>query len=211
MVKLSRGSNQALAKEYAGHVNFQPMQNDSVLTLPGGFVVTSDQKFHNQQVMVVISVPVGKQIRLDESVDVYSWFSIKASHNRRKNWAIQWDVDWDNDFEWHTNVDYVMTAEKGLKSLRSLSRKGIEEEEEQKENKEQKKNEIKKKIQELQEEQRKLQRSVLDDSIRALQQQSKINTPSQQQALPAAPKKLASGTHSLMPNPSGLLLMRFTR
>ena len=63
-----------------------------------------------------IQVPVGKKIRFDESlIDSYNpWVVRRASReNRYWNHRYGYKIDWDDDdyFDWHADVDYVMTEE----------------------------------------------------------------------------------------------------
>jgi hypothetical protein len=92
-------------------------QEGNTLTLAPGFAISKNDKFRNQQVLVVIEVPVGKRIELDKSIDHYDWFNIEA--NRRNGLNIQWDERWDNTYSWDNNVEYIMTPE-GLKKTTDL-------------------------------------------------------------------------------------------
>jgi hypothetical protein len=78
------------------------------LYLPQGFAITPHQKFRNQQVLVVIEIPVGKRIYIDRSVEDYHWFSININR-RHRGWNIDWNDQWDDAYSWSSNVDYIMT------------------------------------------------------------------------------------------------------
>jgi hypothetical protein len=88
-------------------------QVDSVLYLPKGFAISKESKFRNQQVLVVLEVPVGKAIRIDRSIDWYQWFNIDVN---RRGLNINVDDDFYNDYSWRNNVWYVMT-ENGLERI----------------------------------------------------------------------------------------------
>lgn len=107
-IKFSHGNNPAIAKNLASQVQFDVHQSDSMLYLPQGFAVTPHQKFRNQQVLIVVEVPVGKRIMIDRNIDDYHWFSINVNR-RHKSWNIDWNDDWDNTYSWSSNVEYVMT------------------------------------------------------------------------------------------------------
>jgi hypothetical protein len=102
----------------AREISFPVSQADSVLTLPGGFAITRDEKFRNQQVVVAIAIPPGKKIRIDKSVDSYDWFNISANHSHLR-WSRNWhdDDNWDEDlnlentFYWNSGVQYIMTPD----------------------------------------------------------------------------------------------------
>ncbi|PWT96033.1 MAG: hypothetical protein C5B52_16590 [Bacteroidetes bacterium] len=113
-VRFARGSNPAIAETNASRINFPVVQSDTVLYLPKGFAISQESKFRNQQVMVVVEIPVGKRIMVDKSVNWYNWFEINV--DRRRGWNIQWNDKWDNSYYWNDNVQYIMTND-GLKSL----------------------------------------------------------------------------------------------
>jgi hypothetical protein len=112
-VRFSRGNNPMTAKNLANRIDFNSRQSDSILYLPQGFAITPNEKFRNQQVLLMVQIPVGKRILLDRGIEDYHWFNIEV--NRRHNsWNIDWNDDWDDSFSWSSNVEYVMT-ESGLK------------------------------------------------------------------------------------------------
>lgn len=108
-VKFARGNTPAIAEDNAANINFAVAQNDSVISLGKGFPVSKQNKFRNQQVLLVIEIPVGKKIMIDKSVDWYDWFDINV--DRRRGWNIDWDERWDNSYSWRNNVSYTMTPE----------------------------------------------------------------------------------------------------
>ncbi|MBX3240713.1 MAG: PspC domain-containing protein [Chitinophagaceae bacterium] len=111
LVKFARGNTPAAAENNAASINFSTKQHDSIITLPKGFPVSKKNKFRNQQVMVVVEVPVGKKIMVDRGVNWYNWFNINV--DRRRGVNIDWDDKWDNSYSWKNNVSYIMT-ESGL-------------------------------------------------------------------------------------------------
>lgn len=109
MIKLARGNTPAIAEKNAVNIHFPVTQNDSVILLPKGFPISKNDKFRNQQVMMVVEVPVGKKIMIDKSVDWFDWFDINI--DRRRRWNMDWDERWDNAYSWRNNVQYIMTGE----------------------------------------------------------------------------------------------------
>jgi hypothetical protein len=110
--KLSRGNSGSEAMNLASEINFNVNQNDSLLTLARGFSITPKQQFRNQQVLVVLKVPVGKRIFLSENLDEYHWFNM----NRKwRNNGVSMDFDYSDDHDngWDSGVEYMMT-EHGL-------------------------------------------------------------------------------------------------
>jgi phage shock protein PspC (stress-responsive transcriptional regulator)/uncharacterized membrane protein len=113
-LKFARGTSPVAGEETAGKISFPITQKDSVLYLPKGFPISRESKFRNQQVLVVVEVPVGKMIKIDRSTDWYNWFTVNANYRRGIN--IQIDDDWDNSYWWENDVWYVMT-ENGLERV----------------------------------------------------------------------------------------------
>jgi hypothetical protein len=101
-VRLSRSETAEEAERLAEHIRFDISQADSVIHLPKGFTINTRDKFRNQQVLVVVEVPVGKKIQFDESIDDYDWFTVRT---RRRNI----NVHWENTFNYRSNREYIMT------------------------------------------------------------------------------------------------------
>ena len=120
-VKFGRGVNPAEARTIAEHINFDINIQDSMVTLPKGFPVSSRDKFRNQQVLVVLEVPVGKRIQLDESIDYYDWFSINTN---RRGWNVHFNDNWDRNYDWQSNREYTMTPD-GLRLTEELDQKEL--------------------------------------------------------------------------------------
>jgi phage shock protein PspC (stress-responsive transcriptional regulator) len=113
LVKIARGNTPLLAETTASMISFPVKQSDSILTLPKGFGISKESKFRNQQVLVNIEVPVGKFIRIDKSIDWYSWFNINVN---KGGLNMDFDDDFYNDYSWRKDVWYVMT-DKGLERV----------------------------------------------------------------------------------------------
>lgn len=117
LIKISRGSSAAKARETASRIEFPIRQSDSILNLPQGFAITGNQKFRNQQILVEVAVPIGKRILINRSIEDYHWFNINPNNrhirwnDRHNDWRSDWDEDVDeNDtYPWTGNVEYVMT------------------------------------------------------------------------------------------------------
>lgn len=116
-VKFSRSNNTERAKQLAENIKFDIIQQDSILSLPKGFAVEKNDKFRNQQVLVVIEVPIGKKIELDGSLDSYEWFSVNVDRRRgRRGINVEFnDEELNNSYRWESNREYVMTND-GLTS-----------------------------------------------------------------------------------------------
>jgi phage shock protein PspC (stress-responsive transcriptional regulator) len=123
LVKISRGYDREQSQQLVEKINFPVSQVDSTIYLPSTFSVSKDQKWRNQRVLVVVEVPLGKKIRLDDRVYKYDYFNIEFGGHR--NWRNDYDSDWEDGNWWSTNEDLTMTTD-GLKSD-----KKIEEDQEQ--------------------------------------------------------------------------------
>lgn len=107
MVRSSQGRNNGLAIQLAEKIRFDIKQNDSVLTLPKGFGISRNEKFRNQRVEIVIEVPVGKKIELDERIYDYDWYVIQFGGRGR---FYEYSDNWDYIPGWRAGVEYIMTS-----------------------------------------------------------------------------------------------------
>ena len=112
-LKFSRGRTQKQAQELAQKINFDIVQEDNQLLLAkGGFAISKEDKFRNQQVLVVIEVPIGKKIEINNSIRSYNWFNINIG--RRNGWTIsdndEWNDEWNDKYGWEANTEYIMTS-----------------------------------------------------------------------------------------------------
>jgi phage shock protein PspC (stress-responsive transcriptional regulator) len=112
-VRFSRGSDPDVARNLAEKISFNVEQQDSVLLLPKGFAISRFEKFRNQQVLILIDVPVGKRIMIDHQVDDYKWFSLQQ--NRRRGWHDE--RDWDIGYGWQSDREMIMTPDEGLQRV----------------------------------------------------------------------------------------------
>ena len=169
MVKMANGSSKNRAEQIVSKINYNIVQNDTVLMLDKGIAITQQDKFRNQQVIITVAVPVGKRIYINDNVSF--------GHIERIDFGRDDDYwDWENNMEsvslrWDRNVEYVMT-EKGLERVGKETNDdtdGIDEEGLENENKvidefrksrEQIEQERQNKLRELEEIERELKRST---------------------------------------------------
>ncbi len=127
LMKQSRGRNNEQARDLAEKIRFNISQKDNQLYLPAQFKVSRDEKWRNQQIIVVIEVPEGKSIELDESLDDYHYFNIQFNNRRRNNNS--WEMDWDRGVRnYDKNTRLEMKAD-GLRRRRSENREDYQFEE----------------------------------------------------------------------------------
>ena len=123
--RMSDGSSRAIALQRAEKISYSVTSADSVLSLASGFGLGKGDKYRDQKVMVEIKIPVGKQIRFDQSVaDKLNFYDIRISENdnrnRRRNWNRRnWDIEWNNNwyYDWKPDTDYYMTTDGKLKEV----------------------------------------------------------------------------------------------
>jgi phage shock protein PspC (stress-responsive transcriptional regulator)/heme/copper-type cytochrome/quinol oxidase subunit 2 len=120
LVKISKGRDRNQAQTLAEKISFPIVQRDSALYLPETFAVSKNEKWRNQKVLVVIEVPEGKQVYIDERVSDYDYFNVEFG--RRRNWRMDWDRSWEDGEWWRSNEDLIMTND-GLKNVDDLNRK----------------------------------------------------------------------------------------
>ncbi len=104
LIKRARSSSAAEAEGFAEMISYKVSQLDSVLQLPISFPITTETKFRNQQVMVQIKVPLGKEIYIDKRADELSWYSVRSG---QRGLNIQIDHDYEES-SWRTGVWYIM-------------------------------------------------------------------------------------------------------
>jgi phage shock protein PspC (stress-responsive transcriptional regulator) len=125
----SLGSSTNAALDFARQISFPVTQSDSIIRLPGGFPITRDQQFRNQQVIVVVYIPVGKKIMMDNSVKRYDWVNLHVGRGHI-NWENddRYDENYDdegfsleNNYYWNSGVQYIMTTD-GLQRVSAVGR-----------------------------------------------------------------------------------------
>jgi phage shock protein PspC (stress-responsive transcriptional regulator) len=121
-LKFSRGRTQAEAQDLARKINFEVEQEDSILLLPNGFGISQHEKFRNQQLLLVVEVPIGKKIEINGSINNYNWFTININHRNGFN-IRDYDEsdDWGDTYGWRSNTEYIMTKD-GLQRTNKKSK-----------------------------------------------------------------------------------------
>ena len=113
MNRMARGNTRRYADTLASLIQFNAVQQDSLLILDRGIPITRKDKFRNQRVIITVFVPVGKRVKVDRSAA--NW------HN------VQFDGPWDDDRDWEVEtkdiqhgwdfgVEYIMKKD-GLYTL----------------------------------------------------------------------------------------------
>lgn len=103
LIKRARSSSPRNAEIIAEQISYAVEQYDSILSIPIAFPITTQNKFHNQQVIVQIEVPVGKEIYVDGKANILNWYSVKGGAN-----GLSINVDDEDDNFWRSGVWYIM-------------------------------------------------------------------------------------------------------
>jgi phage shock protein PspC (stress-responsive transcriptional regulator) len=113
MLKIANGRTKYFADTAASLIRFNVNQKDTLLIMDKGIRINKDDKFRNQQIVLNIYVPVGKQIRIDNSVARWGGVHFDGLSINDHNW----DFENENAMKgWNTNEDYIMKAD-GLYTL----------------------------------------------------------------------------------------------
>ena len=127
VVKLSNGETIQNANDLASKINFDLIQQDSLVYLDRGIAINKKDKFRNQHVIMTIAVPVGKRIKITNK----GWSQTNVRINGRgmhtetfdrissdEDWYDEWNEPWDNEsFSYERGVQYKMT-ETGLEKIK---------------------------------------------------------------------------------------------
>ncbi len=118
MRRHSYGRTEKDAVERASAIGYSVIWRDSVLDLANGYSIYKDSKFRGQQVEMEIMVPIGKQIRFDESVnDKLNPSHILVKRRYRNNGGLQIEINDDYWQQFRSGVDYVMGIDGRLQDL----------------------------------------------------------------------------------------------
>lgn len=110
-LRFATGKTTSEAVTNANMIQFYTNQTDSLFTFTNGIPITQKEKFRNQQVYLIIHVPVGKQVYIDRLAD--------------KDRNITFETPYTDDLEleiiglqrgWKYNTTYIM-EENGLRAI----------------------------------------------------------------------------------------------
>ena len=118
VVRLSRGRTPEQAKELAERIDFRLTQQNGTLLLPPAFAISRSEKFRNQQVRVIVEVPVGKMITLDRSIRKYESFEIHT--NGRRRYRDEDDDIYRSRYWVEPGEEYIMTASDGPRKVKDM-------------------------------------------------------------------------------------------
>ncbi len=110
IVKQAMGGTNADALNRAKKISYNITQQDSTIDLPSGFLIDKNSKYRAQNVLVLVQVPVGKKINIDETVfDKLCHININKRGMKRYRQTSPID-------RYRYNTDYIMQKDGSLKS-----------------------------------------------------------------------------------------------
>ncbi len=112
VIKMCNGNTRRDADTLASLINYNVFQKDSLLMLDKAIAINTTDKFRNQNVMVILYVPVGKHIKINKNLDYNRNIRINGPWFNGDNWY-SWE---DDDYDFQYGVEYVM-QENGLYTL----------------------------------------------------------------------------------------------
>lgn len=111
MLKLVNGPSHQAADETASKMSYSVVQKDTLLVAADGIPITKQDKFRNQRIVLMVYVPVGKQIRINDNMGWGGDLQFGPWDNHDWNLGFR-----DQEEGWEHNKDYIMKAD-GLYEL----------------------------------------------------------------------------------------------
>lgn len=119
-IKQADGSTLNEADNNAALIDYEIKQTDSIVRMPLGIAISRKNKFRNQRITVTVAVPVGKKIKINQSIwDKTAEGTIDFGEGHHSDWEDYWGNE---EKGWTTNVDYIMKAD-GLYTLDGIPAK----------------------------------------------------------------------------------------
>lgn len=106
LIRFSQGSSKAKAQDLIQQLDYSIQQKDEVLLTSNGFAVTTKNKFRNQRVEIIVYVPVGKKIKINDEVAFGRRGHIEFGPSGDWRWN-----DYDDEYSFEFNREYVMTPD----------------------------------------------------------------------------------------------------
>ena len=121
--KYSRGRSRAEAEARAQKLSFAISNIPNTVDVASYIGIGKAEKYRGQEALVIVQVPVGKQVIFDATVDKLNTFNIRISghddSNNRRKYRNKENTYYNNDyhFDYQVNQAYCMTAEGDLKLI----------------------------------------------------------------------------------------------
>jgi hypothetical protein len=106
LIRCANGKNKNEATENAQAIDYKVNQQDSIVWLDSGFELYPGRKLRNQGVIVLVEIPIGRTIVIDESVN-RSLYWIHHNFTGKPD-IIEQEIAKESFTSYETNVAYVM-------------------------------------------------------------------------------------------------------
>jgi phage shock protein C len=100
----------------AQQISFQITQQDSILYLPSGFSIPRNSKYRGQRLVVIIRVPVGKKVDIDN--DIYDHYHFIRDWN---------DDDFDDENQEHVELKMTTDGVNSIHIEKNTNKEGLKE------------------------------------------------------------------------------------
>jgi phage shock protein PspC (stress-responsive transcriptional regulator) len=107
VLKRAHGENILQANGYANSIQYSLFQQDSILHLSKYLSFSKKDKFHLQQLMLVIEVPLGSKIKLSDKIKNFAWNEVSITTGR--GFKIEHHGSDDGD-DYETDKEYLMST-----------------------------------------------------------------------------------------------------
>lgn len=114
--KACRSASESVGNSVLSHITYTVSQQDSIISIPRGFMIDSKDKFCGQVVTVTVEVPYGRNIQLSKGVREYYWRDRNARGWRGRHHIYNRPYD-DDDSKDRT---YIMTVS-GMRNINDTS------------------------------------------------------------------------------------------
>ena len=104
MLKLVNGYTTQEANRTASEIKFNINQRDSLLITDEGIPITRNEKFRNQEIVLMVYVPVGKRIRVADNFGWGGHMSFGPSNDWKLGFRGQ-EEGWDHDKDYEMRAD----------------------------------------------------------------------------------------------------------
>lgn len=113
IIKHALGKSDTDAIARAEKINYNIVLNDSIADMAPGFAVDKDTKYRLQNIIILVKVPVGKKINIEESV-FEKLSNMNIEFNNRLKWGGNAKFVFKDSRRYRTNTDYTMQSDGSL-------------------------------------------------------------------------------------------------
>jgi phage shock protein PspC (stress-responsive transcriptional regulator)/heme/copper-type cytochrome/quinol oxidase subunit 2 len=122
--KESQGANETIADNNAKQIAFNTSVSGNNINIDEGFVVSSNQKYRGQEIKIIIYVPKGRKLTLNDKLIKYCRINGNRSGFNKRRSNKKWrNRDYESHWSMYNSDDtYIVTANNELKSVKDNNR-----------------------------------------------------------------------------------------